>query len=136
MDLRKKLLLNAAIGTIVVGVILTTLWAYSADQLRALGGQAVHASPEDGMRALIASNYSGVKKVEIVHAGSEIIDDLWFVEAHVWAASRIDGKGFSDQDFDKPASFFLRMHNGWTFVPEGKFPEVIALGKWLFHPSQ
>jgi len=24
------------------------------------------------------------------------------------------------------------VQNGWVFVPEGRFPEVIAFGKWLF----
>jgi len=132
MKQQKILLVSAAVAIIVAGPILTTIWVYSEVQLRALGTQAVHASPEDGMRALIASSYSGVNKVEIVHAGSEIFDDLWFVEAHVWAARRIDGKKFSGQDCDKPGCFFLRMHKGWTIVPEGKFPELIALGKWLF----
>lgn len=84
------------------------------------------------MRALIADSYSSVSRVEILHADKEIFEDLWFVEARVWAASRADGKGFSDQDSDNPGSFFLRVHNGWAFVPEGKCPEIIALGAWLF----
>lgn len=132
MNHRRKLLLITAIVILTVGVVLTTTWVYSAGQLRALEGQVVYETPEDGMRELIASYYSGVDKVEIVHADKEIFDNLWFVEAHVWAASRSDGKGFSGQDYDNPGWFFLRVQNGWVFVPEGKFPEIIAFGKWFF----
>ena len=78
---------------------------------------------------MIARYYSGVNKVEIVRADREIFDDLWFVEAHVWAASRSDGKGFLGRDYDNPGWFFLCVQNGWVFVPEGKFPMVVAFGK-------
>ena len=132
MNRRKKLLLSGAIATLVSGVILTTIWVYSAGQLRVLKGRGVYANPEDGMRTLIASSYCGVNKVKIVHSGREIFDDLWFVEARVWAEQRADGKGFSGREYDNPGSFFLRVQNGWVLVPEGKFPEVIAFCKWLF----
>ena len=132
MNHRRKLLLSAAIVILAVGIALTTTWVYSAGQLRALKGQPVYATPEDGMRELIANSYSGVERVEIIHAGKEIFNDLWFVEAHVWAASRSDEKGVSDRDYDNPGWFFLRVQNGWVFVPEGTFPEIIAFGKWLF----
>ena len=132
VDQQKRLLLSAALSALLTGIILTALYAYSASQVRALNSQTAYANPEDGMRALIADSYSGVSKVEILHADKEIFEDLWFVEARVWAASRVDGKGFSDQDSDNPGSFFLRVHNGWAFVPEGKCPEIIALGAWLF----
>ena len=117
---------------LVAGVVLAGLWFYSAGQLRKLRGQAVYANPEDGMRVLIAKSYSGVNKVEIVHADRELFDDLWFVEAHVRAENRADGKGFSGRDYDNPGSFFLRVENGWLFVPEGRWPEIIAFGNWLF----
>jgi hypothetical protein len=129
---RRRFLLSAAIVILAVVAVLTTAWVYSAGQLRALEGQMVYPTPEDGMRELIANYYSGVDKVKIVHAGKDIFNDLWFVEAHVWAASRSDGKGFSGRDYDNPGWFFLRVQNGWVFVPEGKFPEIIAFGKWLF----
>ena len=89
-------------------------------------------TPEKGAQELIALYYSVVNKVEIVHAGREIFEELWFVEVRVWAAKRSDGKGFSDRDYDKPGWFFLHVQNGWIFVPESKFPEIIAFGKWLY----
>jgi len=132
MNHRRKLLLSAALVILAVGIALTTTWVYSARQLRALKGQAVYTTPEDGMRKLIANSYSGVERVKIIHAGKEIFSDLWFVEAYVWATSRSDGKRFSSRDYDNPGWFFLHVHNGWVFVPESKFPVIIAFGKWLF----
>jgi len=132
VDQQRRLLLSAALTALLTGIVLTALYTYSATQVRALNSQTAYANPEDGMRALIAEDYSGVSKVEILHADKEIFEDLWFVEARVWAASRVDGKAYSGQESDNPGSFFLRVHNGWAFVPEGKCPEVIALGTWLF----
>jgi hypothetical protein len=132
MKRRKKLLLSLSIVALVVCVLLAITWVHSAGQLRVLKAQGVYANPEDGMRAQIASSYSGVSNVEIVHAGRELFDDLWYVEAHVWAESRSDGKGFSGKSYDNPGSFFLHVGNGWIFVPEGRQPEVIAFGEWLF----
>ena len=105
------------------------LWVYTAWQLQALHSQATYANPEEGMRHLIAANYSGVDRVEIVHVGKEIFDDLWFVEAQVWTTSRADGNGFSGRPYDNPGCFFLRMQDGWAFVPEGEFPQIIAFCK-------
>ncbi len=84
------------------------------------------------MRALIARHYGGVEKVEIVGAGAEMFDDLQFVVAHVWAGSRADGRGFAGRAYDNPGWFFLREEGGWVFVPEGRYPWVIALGKTVF----
>ena len=75
-----------------------------------------------------------IKFIDLIKL-KEIFDNLWFVEAHVWAASRSDGKGFSGRDYDNPGCFFLRVQNGWVFIPEGKFPEIIAFGKWFFSLS-
>ncbi|MBC8447426.1 MAG: hypothetical protein H8D78_06725 [Chloroflexi bacterium] len=132
MNRTRKLLLSVAIVVLVAGIVLTATRAYSAGQLRALKSQTVYTSPEEGMHELIASYYSGVDKVKIVHADKEIFDELWFVEAHVWATSRSDGKGFSGRDYDNPGWYFLRVQNGWVFVPEGKHPEIIAFGKQHF----
>jgi hypothetical protein len=118
-----------------VCVVTTSVWIYSAVQLRVLKDQVVYSSPEDGMREIIEKNYSGVSKVEIVRSEIEVFDYLRFVEAHVWAASRADSKGFSDRNYDNPGNYFLRVKKGWVFVPEGKLPELIALGKKLFRLS-
>ena len=129
---RRRLGLSVAIIVLVVSFVLTLIGLFSAGQLRRLKGQAVYATPEDGMQELIASHYSGVERVDIIRTGKSIFPDLWFVEAHVWAGGRSDGKGFASQGYDNPGWYFLRVRNGWIFVPEGSFPEAIAFGKWLF----
>jgi len=128
MKRTRVLLLSIAIVALLVGVGLTTAWAYSVRQLQ---DQTVYASPEAGMRELVFSQYSGVDKVDIVHADKEIFDDLWFVEAHVWAASRSDRKRSVDRDYDNPGWFFLRIQDGWVFVPEAKHAHIIAFGQQL-----
>ena len=132
MSKRKIIFIIFAVIILIVGAILISTWVYSTEQLQVRKGQEVYVTPEKGAQELIARYYSGVNKVEIVHAGQEIFEDLWFVETPVWASKRTDGKGFSNRDYDKPGWFFLHVENGWVFVPENKFPEIIAFGKWLY----
>ena len=132
MNKRKKIFIIFAAIILIVGAFFIAAWVYSANQLQALRGQEVYVTPEKGAQDLIPRYYSGVNKVEILHAGREIFEELWFVEVRVWAAKRFDGKGFSDRDYDNPGWFFLHVQNGWVFVPESKFPEIIAFGKWLY----
>ena len=132
MSKRRKSYLIFAIIILIVGAFFIATWVYSTKQLHSLRGQEVYVTPEKGAQELIARYYSSVNKVEIVHAGREIFEELWFVEVRVWASKRFDGKGFSNGDYDKPGWFFLHVQNGWSFVPESKSPEIIAFGKWLY----
>jgi len=116
-----------------IGLALTMLYTHSKLQLTILQSKVVYPTPEEGILSLVHNNYYNIQKVEIVYSDSELFDNLYFVEAHVWADSRSDGKGFRSRDYDNLGSFFLRMQNGWVFVPEGKFPEVIAFGMQLFN---
>ena len=131
MKIRKILLTVVTIGALTVAAVLTAVSSFATGQLRALNDQAAYSTPEDGMREQVAHSYSGVSKVEIVHAGKEFFGGLWFVEARVWAASRCDGNGFRGRGYDNPGSFYLSLPEGWALVPEGKSPMAIALGKWL-----
>jgi len=133
MSMRRKfLIIFAATITLIVSAFFIATWVYSTKQLQALRGQEVYVTPEKGAQELIARYYSGVNKVEIVHAGREIFEELWFVEVRVWAAKRSDGKGFSNRDYDNAGWFFLHVQNGWILIPENKFPEIVAFGKWLY----
>jgi len=131
----RGVLLSAVLFLLTVGLILATVWAYSATQLRILKSHKAYASPEEGMRELINGWYFGVSKVEIVYAGKDLplLEDLHFVEAKVWADGRLSGGGMKQPD--RPGCFFLRVPKGWVFIPEGRFPLIIALGKWLFNLS-
>jgi hypothetical protein len=132
MNKKKIIFIIFAAIILIVGTFFIATWVYSAKQLQALRGQAVYVTPDKGTQELIARYYSGVNKVEIVHTGKEIFEDLWFVEAHVWTSKRTDEKGFSNRAYENPGWFFLHVQNGWVFVPESKFPETIAFGKWPY----
>ncbi len=132
MGKRKKMVLGGIIVLLLAAGFGGGIPVYSTLQVRSLEARGVWESPQEGMRSMIERDYSRIDKVEIVQAGKEIFSDLWFVEARVWAERRVDGKGFKGSDYDNPGSFFLRVGDGWVFVPEGRFPWVIAFGRWLF----
>ena len=136
MNRKRKVLLTIGVFLfLAIGLALTTVYTHSKLQLTILHSKVAYPTPEEGMLSLVHNNYNHIQKVEIVHSDRELFDNLYFVEAHVWAYSRSDGKGFRSRDYDNPGSFFLRMQDGWVFVPEGKFPEVIAFGMRLFNLS-
>jgi len=131
--MKRKIWLGLALILVIgIGLAIAGLYVYSRGRLQTLLDQTVYASPEQGMRELVATWYSGVDRVEIVHADKEFFDDLRFVVAHVWAASRSDGKRFSGQDYDNPGCYFLRLKDGWVLVPESCLPWLVAIGKHVF----
>lgn len=136
MRRRQRIALAGIVAVCAVGVgVLVFAGIYAAMHLPRLQSEAMYASPEEGMLGLIQNSYSGIKRVEIVSADRLYrFDDLWFVIAHVWAEKRSDGGGFHNRDYDNPGCFFLKIDDGWVFVPEGK-AEIIALGKHLFRLS-
>lgn len=118
---------------LITGATLLTIRAYSVRQLQILSDQEMFATPEEGARELIARYYMGITRVEIVRVEKEIFESLRFVEAHVQAASRSDGGELPSTGYDNPGWFFLRIRDRWVFVPEGKLPWIIALGKEIFN---
>ena len=118
---------------VVTAAALGGLYVYSRRQLVALEGAALYPTPEEGMRTLVSDHYSGVAQVEIVHAGHEpcFLNNLYFVEARVWAEARTDGREVGPEG-DNPGGFFLRRGAGWVWVPEEHRPWFVALGQRLF----
>jgi len=129
----KDIVLVAVALAVVAAVALAGVYVYSRQQLTALHDQPVYATPEEGMRHVVADAYLGLKKVEIVHAGYEpcFLGNLYFVEARVWADGRVDGKVVQAEG-DNPGGFFLRRGDGWVWVPEDRRPWFVALGQRLF----
>ena len=123
-------------GLLVLAMALGGAYAYAQAQLGALQSQASYPDPEEGMQAHIAASYSGLRQVEIVRSGPDmpLIDDLWFVEARVWADGRSDGKAMPAAG-DNPGCFFLHRPQGWILVPEGRHPELLAIALRLFGSS-
>jgi len=127
-----------ALGVLLVlALVLGGVYLYARAQMPALRGRTPYASPEEAMQALIADQYSGVQKVEIVRSGPDmpVVGNLWFIEARVWADARRDGKAMPAEG-DNPGCFFLHLSQGWVFVPEGQYPELLGIGlRLLGDPS-
>jgi len=119
----------------VAALIVGTSWFYTVTRLESARRWGVYASAEQGMRDKIARGYQGIEKIEIVSAGTNSFDGsdphVWYVMANVWAERRSDGGlvGGAGSDHDVPGSFFLHTRDGWVWMPEGAFPEVI--GFWM-----
>ncbi len=130
--MKRQVLLGLALLS-AVAIALGGAYIHSRAHLQALQSQAAYPSPEEGMRAFVADSYTGLQKVEIVHAGQDLplLPKLWFVEAWVWADRRADGKAVKTEG-DNPGCFFLRLEEGWVLVPESRCPELLALGMRLF----
>jgi hypothetical protein len=121
------------LGLLLVGMVaLVAVCAYSRQQVQALQGQPVYATPEEGTQAMAAEHYAGLQEVEIIHAGYEpcALGNLFFVEAKVWARSHSDGHTLREGG-DNPGWFFLWQGEGWVFVSEERWPWFIALGQRL-----
>ena len=130
--MRRQVALAIAL-VLAAGLALGAVYLNSSSQLQILRIRPAFLSPEAGMRAHVTESYVGLQGVEIVHAGPELslLDDLYFVEARVWADDRIDGR-MKYPDGDKPGCFFLCLDNGWVLVPEGRRPFAVAIGACLF----
>ena len=127
-------ILLVTLALLLLGAVaLAALHVHSRQALAALEDQAIYATPEEGMREMAALWYAGLKRVEIVHAGYEpcFLDNLYFIEARVWADSRTDGKAVSSEG-NNPGGFFLKRGDGWVWVAEGRRPWFVALGARLF----
>jgi hypothetical protein len=129
------LTLAVGIPLTCIGVTLISSWLYTTIQLRAAREAGVFSSAEEGMRALIAKSYVEPDRYQIIYAGTNSFDGssphVWYVIACVWGGHRVDGSptGSEKHVYDQPGVFFLDTKEGWVFVPEGAFPEL--MGFWM-----
>ena len=130
-----RLTFAAGITLTCMGVIVLLSWNYTSDQLHAAGEMGVFSSAEEGMRTLITKNYIEYDDYQIIHSAANsnngINPHVWYVIACVWGGHRIDGSptGSEKHNYDQPGHFFLNTKEGWVYVPEGAFPELI--GFWM-----
>jgi hypothetical protein len=127
-------ILFVTLALVVLGAVaLAGLYVHSRQELAALEGQTTYSTPEEAMHEMAALWYAGLKTVEIVHGGYEpcFLENLYFIEARVWADSRTGGKAVSVEG-DNPGGFFLKRGDGWVWLPEGRRPWFVALGaRWF-----
>lgn len=130
----KKLLLSVAVLPLAIiqfaPILAGAAWLHMVVTLGAARRDGVYATPEHGMRVLVAETWIDVEKVEIIRAGPNSFDGsnphVWFVTAKVWAARRGDWKPVSQRGYDSAGSFFLRVKDGWVHVAEGQLPEFVG----------
>jgi hypothetical protein len=119
------LLLNLA--TLAVGLP----WAYAIVQLEIAKAQGVYATPEEGMEARLRTGYPDAERIEIERSGPNSFDGshphVWYVIGRAWLTgpkARPQGHG--------GGSYFLRVREGWVYIPEGVLPELIGLCMEVF----
>lgn len=129
------LTLRVGIPFAFIGLVLISSWTYTNIQLHFASERGIFSSAEEGMRDFIAKNYVAPDKYQIIYAGTNSFDGssphVWYVIACVWGGHRLDGSspGSERHAYDQPGIFFLNAKEGWVFMPEGAFPEL--LGFWM-----
>jgi hypothetical protein len=125
-----------SIPIMCIGMLLFCSWTYTTSTLWHLRAQGVYPSAEEAMNALIARSYRNSTDTQIIYAGTNSFDgsdpNVWYVIACVWGGTRVDGTPVGSPkhpSYDQPGTFFLATKEGWVFVPEGAFPEL--LGFWM-----
>lgn len=91
------------------------------------------------MQSTIEFCYAGIEKIIIEHAGKNSYmresPHFWYVVARVRTDLQVGGAPVSNgrSDFNFPGAFFIRTRQGWVFVSERAFPELIDSLMKVFH---
>lgn len=116
-----------------VVTLLIVGWGYTSAQLARASARGVYDSAEEGIRSRLEERYVGIERIDILYAGTNSFDgsrpQVWYVIAEVRARSRADGSSLGENGCDAPGSFFLQTEEGWVWVPEGAFPQIV--GFWM-----
>jgi hypothetical protein len=112
------------------------LWIYATSQLTLAKNNGVYPTAKD---AVIASNSKGwggahVTSIDNIHTGPNSFDGshphIWFGTATVHY-DRIPQGG--RHDWDLAGSYYIHVQDGWVWVSEGAFPELIGWIMELYH---
>jgi len=132
---------------LAVGVTCATGWllytlaakAYTIASLNWARGQGIYNTPQEGVIARANQYYCELEKVEIEHAATNSFDGsdphIWYVIFTVHAQNRIPcdsenpGPLLHRGTSESGGSFYLHTKDGWVWMPEGRFPELI--GHWM-----
>ncbi len=112
-----------AVGVLLVGWALFALWSYSSQEIEKLSRQPAFGTIEEGAELMAGNYYPGAEATRIVHAASEVFDTLQYVVLDI---------RLSTGEERNPGWFFLRVGDGWRFLPEGRWPHAVALGQRVF----
>ena len=127
---RRKTILLICLAVMAYAILIPACaYGYTIFQLGLGRLEGVYPSPEEGMRTRIEDSYIGIQDIQIEHAGPNAFDGsnphIWFVVARVFAEQRRDGSRLPPTG-DYPGSFYLKVHDGWIYRPEGSFPTLSA----------
>jgi hypothetical protein len=127
-----KFLIGLAVLVNIGLVVVVQAWFYTTSTLNEARKDGVYPSAKEGMQALVEKGYVGIHELEInasvnAHDGSN--PHVWFAVAKVKADHRIDGSALGKSGYDFPGVYFLHVKDGWVYVGEGSFPEVV--GFWM-----
>jgi len=113
---------------------------YTINTLTWARGEGVYDTPQQGVIARANLWYCGVEKVEIEQAATNSFDGsnphVWYVIWKVYAKNRApcspDNPGAPlahGKNSEGGGNYYLNMREGWVYMPEGRFPELI--GFWM-----
>jgi hypothetical protein len=133
VNLRRKTLRIVALGSLLhvllIPFLIGSAWLHMEVVLALAKHEGIYASPEEGMRALIAHTWRNIDRIENLSAGPNAHDGwdpyVWFVGATVWLQGQ--------ERYHSAGSFFLRVEEGWVHVPEGRLPGLVGTWMLLFH---
>ncbi len=119
----------------LVPMFFACIWAYAASQLVLAKNGGIYATPEEAVIERNSQGWGGAKVVRIdnVRAGPNRANaqpHVWFGGADIYL-DRIPQGG--NRDHYSSGSFYIRVREGWVFVPEGAFPEFIGWVMELYH---
>lgn len=122
----------AAIGAIVLTV-------YTLSVLGWTRHRGVYETPRVGTVAMVNANYCNIEKIDIQHASTNSFDGsnphIWYVIYRVYAKNHLPcdtekpGPALYHVTYENAGNFWLNVKQGWVFMPEGLFPQVI--GFWM-----
>lgn len=104
-------------------------WVYAISQLELAKDRGIYTTPEEAVIARNSQGWGGaeVVKVEGVHASPNRGDGS---QPHVWFGfgtvylDRIP-RGWDRSQYES-GSYYIHVREGWVYVPEGAFPELIG----------
>ena len=129
MNCGHKTLRIMAFGSLSIVLLIPFLigsaWLHAAVVLALAKHEGIYASPEEGMRVLIARTWGNVDRIEFEYAGPSERDRR---DPHVrFVMAKVYLQGL--ERHQSAGSYFLRLEEGWVHVPEGRLPRLV--GTWM-----
>jgi hypothetical protein len=124
---RRSRLLLFLIPILLAVCLLACPLSYTFAVLSLARGQGVYASPQAGVAALAQKNHPTYPNLEILNAGPIRLDGssahIWYITWRACLAANTLG--------DRPdclggGNYYIHARDGWIFVGEGYFPELLG----------